>query len=164
MTLRRAAQVTVEVHRSATVPGATRTERVYARNGCSTGSVNACLADPNCMIIHDRLAPETHYFAADSAPWRGRGCSGGGRRVEDGGHQFGVEVLGELAQFASGKPADVAVLVVVALSPSGHGASLALHHDPLALGDEAVRGIAVAISELGEQRLSNCSRTAFLPS
>jgi hypothetical protein len=29
------------------------------------GSVNGCLADSSCMIIHDRLAPQTHYFAAE---------------------------------------------------------------------------------------------------
>jgi hypothetical protein len=29
------------------------------------GSVNGSLADPSCMNIHERLAPETYYFAAD---------------------------------------------------------------------------------------------------
>ena len=31
------------------------------------GIVTGCLAEPTCMIIHDLVSQETHYFAADRA-------------------------------------------------------------------------------------------------
>lgn len=81
-----------------------------------------------------------------------RRCSGWRRWVEDRGDQFGVEVPGEFAELAVCEPADIAVLVAVALSPPGVGVAAALDHDPLTFGDEPLRGVAVAVSELREQR------------
>jgi len=41
------------------------------------GIVTGCLAEPTCMIIHDLVSPETHYFAADrngvDTGWQGPG-------------------------------------------------------------------------------------------
>jgi len=83
-------------------------------------------------------------------------------RVEDGGYELGVQVLGELYQLAVAEPAHIAVLVVIALPAPGLGVAAALNHHPLAFGDEALGGVAVTTGELGEQRLEQLLPDRFL--